>query len=88
MPVELTPEEMAFADRVDRYCRERRTQPEMAALERLSLGGFRARLQRCGLEVVSTTERRLVRLRSGEPFMEARERGEFVTAPAEPAEVA
>jgi hypothetical protein len=56
----------------------------MAKRENLTLGGFRAKLQRCSLEIEAETTRRVVKLRTSEPLSDLLERGEFLVADREP----
>lgn len=84
MPIELTAEEDAFLKRVSGYCEEGLSQPQMAEREGISVAGFRDRLLRCRLEIVSHTSRELVQVRTGERFAEMVARGEFVVEAKEP----
>lgn len=84
MPIELTAEEAAFVDRVDAYCAQGLTQPEMAAKENLTLSGFRQKLNRCGWEIDAHTTRRVVRLRTKQPLTAVKEAGEILIISALP----
>jgi hypothetical protein len=64
----LKPGEQAFLTRVQAYCQDGLTQPEMAKAEGLTLSGFQSRLKRLGFDLETTTNRELVRVRSGESF--------------------
>lgn len=81
MPIKLSPEEMEFVRRVERYCGEGLTQQVMAEREHLSLTGFRDKLRRCSLQLVTRTERAVVRLKTGEPLRTLLDRGDLVTDP-------
>lgn len=79
MPIRLSPEELAFVERVHAYCGEGLTQPQMAEREGVSLTAVRDRLRRCGFEFQQRTQRDLVRTRTSETFAQMRAAGQIVT---------
>jgi hypothetical protein len=81
VPISLTSEQIAFLGRVQEACERGLSEPEIARLEELTVGGLRSKLARAGgMEIEKLTQRWVRRVGSGEALSDLFTAGEIVTA--------